>query len=319
MQYRYAEEIFPTVVDYFKYKPQILRLFLDEDAVTEDCYSKEVYVCFIIVHNQAARQRIKYALYCEQLCSREIADEIISAMERCDWELKFRLSKAERDKILLTKSSIYVVYMVLAVVTNGAFIYTHNKFSPVLSEVGNTITLFIMFITNSIIYISISEFYKFIKEKRKARRNEGLAILKAKNRSMFSKKSIANNSSPKTMPENTQGSKYNFPNAKNVNIYEKVRDVINYNTPDSRQSIEDAREFLQMLEQVCPDYLTLAEAQQQAIVSTTIEQFKHDKSTTWQRLHRAGRTLLIESFKEVLGIPAVNVIVETIKSYRDPE
>lgn len=319
MQFRYSESDFPTVVDYLKYKPQILGLFFDEDAVEEECYFKKVYIRSINVIDQAARQRIKYALYSEQPRLREVSDEIISAMDLCDWKLRFRLSKAERTKSLLPKDLIYIVSMVLTVVMVSAFIYTCNKFLPGLLEAKNTI-LFIIFIASITIYISISEFYKFSKEKRKARRNEGLARLKSKNKSMSSKKSIANNSSRKTMPENTQGSKYNLPNAGNVSIYENISgDVINHYTLDSRQSIEDAREFLKMLEQICPDYLTLAEAQQQAIISTTIEQFKRDKSTTWQRLHSAGRTLLIESFKEILDIPAVNVVVETIKSYRDPE
>lgn len=244
MQYRYSEEIFPTVVDYFKNKPQILGLFFDEDAVTEELYSNEAYIRSINVKNQAARQRIKYGLYCEQPCHREVADEIISAMEDCDWKLKFRLSKAERDKILLPKNSIYIVYWVLNVVIFIAIISIYNKFSPISSEVKNII-LFIMFIASIIIYILISEFYKFSKEKRKARRDEGLARLKSKNKSVSSNNSIANNSSRKTMPENTQGSKYNFPNARIVTINENVHgDAINYNTSDLRQSIEDAREFL---------------------------------------------------------------------------
>lgn len=74
-----------------------------------------------------------------------------------------------------------------------------------------------------------------------------------------------------------------------------------------------------MLEQICPNYLTLAETQQQAIVNKTIEQVKRHKPTTWQRLHNAGKTALIETFKEILNRPVVNVIVEAIKSYRNPE
>jgi hypothetical protein len=49
MQYRYSESDFLTVVDYLKYKPQILGLFVDENAVKEDCYSKEAYIRYINV------------------------------------------------------------------------------------------------------------------------------------------------------------------------------------------------------------------------------------------------------------------------------
>jgi uncharacterized protein YqeY len=258
-----------------------------------------------------------YALYHEQPRLSEVAGEIISTMDLCDWKLRFRLSKAERDKSLLPENLIYIGSWVLTGVISIALISIYNKFSPISFEVVRTI-LFISFIVGITIYISILEFYKFSKEKRKARRDQGLALLKSNNKSMSSKKSIANNSSRKTMPKNIQGSRYHLPNARNVNIIENVRgDVINHYTSDSRQSIEDAREFIQILEQMCPAYLTLAEVQQQAVVSTTIEQIKRGKPTTWQRLHRVGRTGLIETFKEILAHPVVNVIVETIKSYRD--